>query len=54
MIDIAPYRSGMVPPADPLSHYIYGWSDQVLQYIALAINGYGSVVEVVRKNYGDP
>jgi 60 kDa SS-A/Ro ribonucleoprotein len=52
MIDIAPYRSGMVPPADPLSHYIYGWSDQVLQYIALATNGYGSVLEVVRKNYG--
>lgn len=49
VIDLAPYRSGMIPPSDPLSHYIYGWSDQVLQYISFATNGYGSMVEVVRE-----
>ncbi len=49
VIDLAPYRSGMVPPADDLSHYIYGWSDQVLQYISFATNGYGSMVEAIKK-----
>ncbi|HEX3047879.1 MAG TPA: TROVE domain-containing protein [Bacillota bacterium] len=49
VIDLAPYRSEMVPPADPLTHYIYGWSDQVLQYISFATHGYASVVEMVRE-----
>ncbi len=49
VIDLAPYRSGMVPPADDLSHYIYGWSDPVLQYISFATNGYGSMVEAIKK-----
>ncbi len=49
VIDLAPYRSGMIPQSDPLSHYIYGWSDQVLQYISFATNGYGSMVEAVKK-----
>lgn len=48
IVDLAPYRSGMTPPTDPLSHYIFGWSDQVLQYISFATNGYGSMVEAVR------
>jgi hypothetical protein len=47
VIDLAPYRSGMVPSSDKLTHYIYGWSDQVLQYISFATNGYGSMVEAV-------
>jgi 60 kDa SS-A/Ro ribonucleoprotein len=49
VIDLAPYRSGMVPPADPLTHYIYGWSDQVLQYISFATHGYASMVEMVKE-----
>lgn len=49
VIDLTPYRSGMVPPSDPLSYYIYGWSDQVLQYISFATNGYGSMVAAIRE-----
>jgi 60 kDa SS-A/Ro ribonucleoprotein len=49
VIDLAPYASGMVPPSDPLTHYIFGWSDQVLQYISFATNGYGTMVEAIRK-----
>ncbi|HEY8464276.1 MAG TPA: TROVE domain-containing protein [Bacillota bacterium] len=49
VIDLAPYRSGMVPPSDPLSYYIYGWSDQVLQYISFATNGYGAMVAAIRE-----
>jgi len=49
IIDIAPYRSAMVPPQDPNTHYIYGWSDTVLGYIARAAKGYGSMVEEIEK-----
>lgn len=49
IIDIAPYRSAMVPPSDVLTHFIYGWSDQVLQYISFAAQGYGGMVEKVKR-----
>lgn len=45
IVDIAPYRSAMVPPQDNDTHYIYGWSDQVLAYIARTVQGYASLVE---------
>lgn len=45
VIDIAPYRSAMVPPEDANTFYIYGWSDTVLSYIAQASKGYGTMVE---------
>lgn len=48
IIDVSPYRSAMVPPSDPLTWYIYGWSDQVLQYIPTVIQGFGGLVERVR------
>lgn len=47
IIDIAPYRSAMVPQADPNTFYIYGWSDTVLSYIAQTAKGYGSMVEKI-------
>ncbi|AEI45660.1 TROVE domain-containing protein [Paenibacillus mucilaginosus] len=47
IVDIAPYRHAMVPPEDPRTFYIYGWSDTVLSYIAQASQGYGSMVERV-------
>jgi 60 kDa SS-A/Ro ribonucleoprotein len=49
VIDVAPYRSALVPPADPLTFYVYGWSDTVLQYISFAIQGYGGMVVMVNK-----
>jgi len=49
VIDIAPYRSSMVPPTDKNTHYIYGWSETVLEYIAMSIKGYGSMIENINK-----
>ncbi|WP_139488037.1 TROVE domain-containing protein [Brevibacillus dissolubilis] len=48
VIDIAPYRHAMVPATDPITHYIYGWSEAVLSYISQETQGYGSMVEKVR------
>jgi len=47
IIDIAPYRSAMVPPQDPGTFYIYGWSDTVLSYIAQTAKGYDSMVQQI-------
>jgi len=48
IVDISSYRSTMVPLTDSLTHYIFGWSDQVLHYISRSIQGYGGLVEAVR------
>lgn len=48
VIDLAPYQSGMVPPSDKLTHYLYGWSDAILSYIAQSQRGYGDMVQAVR------
>ncbi|RUS43318.1 TROVE domain-containing protein [Cohnella sp. AR92] len=47
IIDIAPYRSAMVPPQDRHTFYIYGWSDTVLSYIAQTAKGYDSMVQQI-------
>ncbi|MCY9517567.1 TROVE domain-containing protein [Paenibacillus apiarius] len=47
IVDIAPYRTAMVPPQDTNTHYIYGWSDNVLTYIAQTVQGYKTLVERV-------
>ncbi|MET3291897.1 UNVERIFIED_CONTAM: 60 kDa SS-A/Ro ribonucleoprotein [Brevibacillus sp. OAP136] len=47
IVDIAPYHHAMVPPQDRQTHYIYGWSDTVLPYIAQTMQGYGSMVEQI-------
>lgn len=49
IIDIAPYRSAMVPKNDKNTWYIYGWSDQVLQFISQTIKGFGSMVDAIKK-----
>ncbi|MDO3408339.1 TROVE domain-containing protein [Saccharibacillus sp. CPCC 101409] len=43
IVDLAPYRSAMVPQEDANTHYIYGWSDQVLSYISAAARGFDSM-----------
>ncbi len=48
LVTIAPYRHAVAPQETPNVHYIYGWSDSVLKYIALAVNGLASQVETVR------
>ncbi|MGG4392906.1 hypothetical protein ABEX25_01135 [Paenibacillus thiaminolyticus] len=47
IVDIAPYRSAMVPPQDSDTHYISGRSDQVLAYIARTVQGFAPLVERV-------
>ncbi|NNG67541.1 TROVE domain-containing protein [Caldanaerobacter subterraneus] len=47
VIDIAPYRSAMVPPTDTKTHYIYGWSEIVLHYIAMSIQGFDTMIDEV-------
>jgi len=47
IVDLAPYHGHMVPPTDSLTHYIFGWSEQVLDYIGLAARGFGGMVERV-------
>lgn len=49
VIDIAPYRSAMIPPTDKNAHYIYGWSETVLHYIAMSSEGYSNMVEDINK-----
>ena len=49
IIDIAPYRSAMVPETDKNIWYIYGWSDQVLQFISCATTGFGSMVDAIKR-----
>jgi 60 kDa SS-A/Ro ribonucleoprotein len=51
IVDIAPYSGGkMVPPTDDKTHYIFGWSDQVLNYISMASKGFGSMVEQIKQS----
>ena len=49
VIDVSPYGSAMTPPDDGKTWYCYGWSDQIVSFIALALRGYGDLVETVSK-----
>jgi len=48
IIDISGYRQAMVPQGDPNTFYIYGWSDQVLNYISMASKGFGTIVDAIK------
>jgi 60 kDa SS-A/Ro ribonucleoprotein len=47
VIDVSPYNKAMVPINAPGCYYIYGWSDQVLQYISLTA-AQDSMVKAIR------
>jgi 60 kDa SS-A/Ro ribonucleoprotein len=49
LINIAPYRDWVAPAGYPDVHYVSGWSDSVLRYIPLVVNGTSNQVEEVRK-----
>ncbi|MEI7024865.1 TROVE domain-containing protein [Paenibacillus sp. y28] len=53
IVDISPYRHAMVPPQDANTFYIYGWSDQVLSYIAQTVKGYRTMVQRVEAIHFD-
>jgi 60 kDa SS-A/Ro ribonucleoprotein len=48
LITIAPYRHAVAPTTEPDVHYIYGWNDTVLRYIALAQQDTAGQVAAVR------
>ncbi len=52
VIDIAPYLSGMVPHTEQNTWYIYGWSEQVLQFISYTSKGFGSMVDAIKRGDG--
>lgn len=39
----------MISPTDKNAHYIYGWSETVLHYIAMSIKGYDNMIEDIDK-----
>lgn len=49
LVTIAPYRHAVAPQDAPDIHYIYGWSDTVLKYISLTLNGLDGQVANVQK-----
>lgn len=52
IIDVSPYRHGLTPKADARTWYVYGWSDQALKFVALAGQGFGTLVDHVRSRAG--
>lgn len=48
VINVAPYH-GSLMPVEGNTYYIYGWSDQVLQFVSMASKGWGSQVDAIRQ-----
>ncbi len=48
IVDVAPYQGSLVP-GDRQTFHIFGWSDQVLQFIGLSAEGWGSQVKAIRE-----
>ncbi len=47
IIDVSPYRNAITPPEWDNVWFVYGWSDQVLNFISAVIRGFGTLVEYV-------
>ena len=51
VVNVAPYlRASVAPPEVENVYYIYGWSERVLDIIALVNRGFGSMVEAIRRD----
>lgn len=46
IVDVSPYCSALTPPKGNI-HYIFGWSDQVMNYISATTKGWGCQVAKV-------
>jgi len=53
VMDVSPYGDAILP-TDPQVHYIYGWGDQALRYVAMASKGWGEQVKAVEAESLDP
>lgn len=49
LVTIAPYRHAVAPTGEKGIHFIYGWSEQVLQFISLKLNTGESQVSTIEK-----
>lgn len=49
LVTIAPYRDTVAPAGEAGVHFIYGWSDQVLKYIALKLETGSGQIERISK-----
>lgn len=49
LVTIAPYRDAVAPAGEKGVHFIYGWSDQVLQYISLSLEDGTSQTQVIEQ-----
>ena len=49
IVDVSPYTSGASTPKSDDIYYLYGWSDQVLNFISMATRGWGTQVEEVNE-----
>lgn len=47
VVDVSPYRAALTPPKGNV-HYIFGWSDQVMNYISATTRGWSSQVQKVK------
>jgi 60 kDa SS-A/Ro ribonucleoprotein len=47
VVDVAPYGNAMVPTDDEKTFYCFGWSDQVVSFIARISSGYADLVQQV-------
>ena len=44
IVDVAPYGTAMVPADDPLTSCCFGWSDNIVSYIAQSSADLGGLV----------
>lgn len=49
LVTIAPYRDAVAPSGEPGVHFVYGWNDQCLKYIALKLETGSGQVERIGK-----
>ncbi len=49
LVTIAPYKAAVAPFGEPGVHFIYGWSDSVVKYIPLMLEGGASQVREISR-----
>lgn len=47
VVDVSPYCTAMAPTDDENTYYCFGWSDQIVSFIAQCAEGYGNLVSQI-------
>jgi 60 kDa SS-A/Ro ribonucleoprotein len=53
IVDVAPYNEKLTPPDMPNTWYLYGWSDNILNFISQASSGFKSLVDYLENQYDE-